>query len=56
MTVEQFLLTVPECDREKMAEFLYSRVPYRFIPRDTAVENTPQPLPEPSSLSRDHLA
>jgi hypothetical protein len=56
MTVDELLRTMPERDREKMAEFLYSRVPYRFIPRDTAIENIQQPLLVPFALSQDRSA
>jgi len=43
MTVEEFLKTLPEGERDEMASFYYSRVPYRFTLRDTTDENTSRP-------------
>ena len=56
MTVKDFLGTLPEEHREMMAEFLYSRTPYRFNPRDTRDENTLGLYPTPSVLSLAHQA
>ena len=52
MTVEEFLKTVPEEKREEMAEFYYSRVPYRFIPKGTADQNIPASVHQSYTLSR----
>jgi hypothetical protein len=49
MKVKELLESLVEDQRESMAEFLYSRVPYRFVnPEDIVAENIGQPLPTPS--------
>jgi hypothetical protein len=56
MTVKELLQTMPVGERGVMADFLYTRVPSRFIPRDKVAENTPRTLPVPSALLRAHSA
>jgi hypothetical protein len=57
MTVKELLESLPEDERESMAEFLYSRVPYRFVSRkDTTAGSTEQPLPVPPLLSQAQRA
>jgi hypothetical protein len=50
MTVEEFLKTIPKEDRDEMAAFYYSRVPYRFIPKGTTDRDTSPCEPQLSVL------
>lgn len=52
MTVKELLDSLPEEKREDMADFLYSRVPWRYGLRNISALGSQQPVPISSVLSR----